>query len=83
MSELVWCPACGRPGLVERDVLGNERVVCDAYKRCATDEQDHARDALAAGIPGWMVDQDVAEWRAERERVRLVRPAPLFDGAAG
>ena len=34
MDWSVVCPVCGGPGRVERDVLGNETIVCDAYVKC-------------------------------------------------
>jgi hypothetical protein len=39
--DTVRRPRCGRPGRVERDWLGDERVVCDsAYDPCEPEEGD-------------------------------------------
>jgi hypothetical protein len=39
--NFVRCPRCGRPGRVERDWLGDERVVCDsAYDPCGPEEEE-------------------------------------------
>lgn len=83
MSELVWCVSCGGPGKTERDALGVERIVCDAYRTCPDEDQEHAREALALGLPDWMVRSGLAERRAERDRLRVVPRAPLFDQTEG
>jgi hypothetical protein len=33
----VYCSSCGGPGKLERDWLGDERVICDAYRACDLD----------------------------------------------
>lgn len=35
MDWSVLCPACGGPGKVLRDALGDEQIVCDAYAPCS------------------------------------------------
>jgi hypothetical protein len=64
--NFVRCPRCGRPGRVERDWLGDERVVCDsAYDPCGPEEEEGDPFPWDEFVCDGFLAPEAARWEAK------------------